>query len=118
MMGGPNMYAYMTKEEADEIRDINLESYQKFVEVYAKYEPEYEHWDTESMQADPEGLEDYVRRQNEAYDKAWEESRAEREVYYRLAEKKLKGYALKREGTSRYIVKLIEDRPPVILKKE
>lgn len=112
------MYAYMTKEEADEIRGINLESYQKFDEVYAKYEPEYEHWDTESMQANPEGLEDYVRRQNEAYDKAWEESRAEREVYYRLAEKKLKGYARKREGTSRYSVKFIEDRPPFILKKE
>ena len=118
MMGGPDMYAYMTKEEADEIYDINYESYQKFVEVYAKYEPEYEHWDTESMQANPEGLEDYVRRQNEAYDKAWEESKPEREVYYRLAEKKLEGYALKREGTSRYIVKFIEDRPPVILKKE
>lgn len=112
------MYAYMTKEEADEIRGINLESYQKFVDVYAKYEPEYEHWDAESMEADPEGLEDYVRRQNEAYDKAWEESKSEREVYYRLAEKKLEGYALKREGTTRYIVKLIEDRPPVILKKE
>lgn len=112
------MYAYMTKEEADEIRGINLESYQKFDEVYAKYEPEYEHWDTESMKADPEGLEDYVRRQNEAYDKAWGESRAEREVYYRLAEKKLKGYARKREGTSRYSVKFIEDRPPFILKKE
>lgn len=69
MMGGPDMYAYMTKEEAN-----------------------------------PEGLEDYVRRENEAY--------------YRLAEKKLKGYALKREGTSRYSVHFIEDRPPVILKKE
>lgn len=117
-MGGLNVYAYMTKEEADEIRSINLESYQKFVDVYAKYEPEYEHWDAESMRADPEGLEDYVRRQNEAYDKAWEESKPEREVYYRLAEKKLEGYARKREGTTRYIVKLIEDRPPVILKKE
>lgn len=112
------MYAYMTKEEADEIRDINHESYQRFVEVYAKYEPEYEHWDAESMQADPEGLKDYVRRQDEAYDKAWEESRAEREVYYRLAEKKLEGYARKRKGTSRYSVHFIEDRPPFILKKE
>lgn len=55
-------------------------------------------------EANPEGLEDYVRRENEAY--------------YRLAEKKLKGYALKREGTSRYSVHFIEDRPPVILKKE
>ena len=35
-----------------------------------------------------------------------------------LAEKKLKGYARKREGTSRYSVKFIEDRPPFILKKE
>lgn len=112
------MYAYMTKEEADEIYDINYESYQKFVEVYAKYEPEYEHWDTESMQANPEGLEDYVRRQNEAYDKAWEESRAEREVYYRKAKLLLEGYARKREGTSRYSVTYIEDRPPFILKKE
>lgn len=112
------MYAYMTKEEAEEIYSINQESYQKFVEVYAKYEPEYEHWDVEDMYADPEGLEDYVRRQNEAYDKAWEESRAEREVYYRLAEKKLEGYARKREGTSRYSVTYIEDRPPFILKKE
>lgn len=118
MMGGLKVYAYMTKEEADEIRDINLESYRRFDEVYAKYGPEYEHWDTESMEADPEGLEDYARRQNEAYDKAWEESKPEREAYYRLAEKKLEGYALKREGTSRYIVKFIEDRPPVILKKE
>lgn len=117
-MGGLKVYAYMTKEEADEIRDINLESYRRFDEVYAKYGPEYEHWDTESMEADPEGLEDYARRQNEAYDKAWEESKPEREAYYRLAEKKLEGYALKREGTSRYIVKFIEDRPPVILKKE
>ena len=33
MMGGPDMYAYMTKEEADEIRDINLESYRRFDEV-------------------------------------------------------------------------------------
>lgn len=117
-MGGLKVYAYMTKEEADEIRDINLESYRRFDEVYAKYGPEYEHWDTESMQANPEGLEDYARRQNEAYDKAWEESKPGREAYYRLAEKKLEGYALKREGTSRYIVKFIEDRPPVILKKE
>lgn len=112
------MYAYMTKEEADEICSINQESYERFLDVYKKYEPEYEHWDVEDMYANPEGLDDYVRRQNEAYDKAWEESRAEREVYYRLAEKKLKGYALKREGTSRYIVKFIEDRPPFILKKE
>lgn len=112
------MYAYMTKEEADEIRSIGRESHQRFLDVLDKYGPEYEHWDMESMQADPDGLEDYVRRQNEAYDRAWEESRAERTVYYRLAETMLEGYTKKRKGTSRYIVKYIEDRPPFILKKE
>lgn len=112
------MYAYMTDEEAEEIRSIGRESHQRFLDIYDKYAPEFEHWDKESVQAKPEGYGDYVRRQNEAYDKAWEESRAKRKVYYRMAETMLEGYARKRKGTSRYIVKFIEDRPPFILKKE
>lgn len=109
---------YLTDKEAEEIRSVNEESYQRFLDVYAKYEPEYEHWDVESMQANPEGLEDYIRREHEAHDRAWEESKTEREALYKKAEKLLEGHTRKKEGASRYSASITEGSAPFILKKE